>query len=148
MNEEVNGINFGQLNEMIGYLLRRAQVAAYHDYAFSMGSEANGVSPATFAVLTLIKFNPGLNQSNLAVALDIERSGVVIMINKLEEKGLAERRPSPDDKRMHALYLTPKGEEILTNAHVKVMEHTERFAKRLEPQEYATLTKLLRKLYE
>ena len=148
MNEETNSMDFGQLNEMIGYLLRRAQVAAYHDYANGMGSDVNGVSPATFAVLTLIDLNPGLNQSTLAVALDIERSGVVLMINKLEAKGLAERRQSAEDKRMHALYLTPKGKDILTKVHIKVCEHNSRLVKKITSEEYASLKVILRKLYE
>ncbi|MGH3585331.1 MAG: MarR family winged helix-turn-helix transcriptional regulator, partial [Pseudonocardia sp.] len=48
----------------------------------------------------------------LAGQLQCDPSNVTLLADRLEEKGLAERRPHPDDGRVRTLVLTPEGVEV------------------------------------
>ena len=53
-------IDLGRLPQIVGYMLRRAQLAAFHD--FMRGYAEADIRPAQYAVLTVIERNPGLRQ--------------------------------------------------------------------------------------
>jgi DNA-binding MarR family transcriptional regulator len=57
----------------------------------------------------------GRSQQALSVALGIHRSAVVALVDDLEQRGLAERRRDPADRRAYTLYLTPAGRELLAD---------------------------------
>jgi DNA-binding MarR family transcriptional regulator len=107
-------VDIGPLDNAVGYLLRRAQLAIFDDFIRTFADL--GLRPATFSVLVLIDRNPGLNQSEISAALGIQRTNFVAMIDGLETRGLARREPSPADRRSHALTLTPAGRELLAEA--------------------------------
>lgn len=67
------------------------------------------IRPSQFAVMALIRMNPGLGQSAICDALNIQKSNFVPLLNKLEERGLTERRRLQGDRRYSALYLTIEG---------------------------------------
>ncbi|WLR95214.1 MarR family winged helix-turn-helix transcriptional regulator [Shinella zoogloeoides] len=72
--------------------------------------------PIEFGALALIAENPGRKQSQIAAALGIQRANFVALMNDLENRCLTERRSVPNDRRSHALYLTPTGESLLAEA--------------------------------
>jgi len=87
MGERGKSIDLGPLPELIGYVLRRAQLAVFQDF---FGAFAPfDVRPAQFSVLTIIERNPGLTQSQVAEALGIKRTNFVGMLDELEKRGLA-----------------------------------------------------------
>ncbi len=55
----------------------------------------------------------GGSQDALAQMLMLNKSTVARSLATLEEKGLVERRPSPDDKRVLLVYPTEKMKELL-----------------------------------
>ncbi len=134
------------LDDIIGYRLRRAQVLVYQDYVRTVGSM--DIRPAQFAALTIIGANPGLSQTTLATTMGIDRSGAVILIDALEEKGLAARVPSPVDRRTYAIMLSDKGQTTLTRLKQLVMEHDNRITSGLSPDERTQLNSLLLRLYQ
>ena len=101
MNER-RTIDLGPLPELIGYVLRRAQLAVFQDFFAAFAPF--DIRPAQFSVLTIIERNPGLTQTQVAEALGIKRTNFVGMLDELEKRGLAERRQARD-KRSYALYL-------------------------------------------
>lgn len=109
-------IDIAPLDNAVGYLLRRAQLAIFDDFLRTFADL--DLRPAAFSVLVLIDRNPGLNQSEISAALGIQRTNFVAMIDRLEAKGLARREPSPVDRRSHALALTPAGRRLLAEALV------------------------------
>ena len=76
----------------------------------------------------------------------IDASSMVAVIDELEELGLAERRPHPDDRRKRAVYLTPKGRRTLERARAAAIETAQEVFAPLDERELETLRKLLRKL--
>ena len=139
--EDRPALNLGDLPGLLGYQLRRAQLAMFQDFAAAMG--ALDISPGQFGVLMIINANPGLNQSRLAGAMGIDRSTMVAVLDSLEGRGLLARKPSPTDRRSHALELTRKGTGLLREMRPVIDAHEDRIAHRLSGSERATLIALL-----
>ncbi|GGF39291.1 transcriptional regulator [Aliidongia dinghuensis] len=140
--EESSGIPApGVLDGLLGYRLRRAQVAVFADFAQTMA--AYELTPGQFGTLALIAANPGLSQTALGTALGIDRSSVVPLIDKLERRGLVERAPHPRDRRSHALRLTGAGTALFEDAREAVARHEAHIFAPLAPAERETLARLL-----
>lgn len=134
----------GVLDGLLGYHLRRAQVAVFQDFAATM--HGMDITPGQFGVLALIQANPGLTQSALGEAMGVDRSTVVAVIDRLESRDLVRRAPSPTDRRSYALVLGEEGASRFTAALRRVRNHERRIARRLTAAERATLIDLLRRV--
>ena len=142
--ERVEGLNYGDLDEHLGYVLRRAQLGGFQ--AFHEATEGADITPARYTAMVIVGANPGLTQTRLGQALGTARSGAMMVADWMEARGLAERRSNPDDARAWGLHLTPKGEAELARLRERVRANDARFAARLEPAERETLKRLLAKL--
>lgn len=98
----------------VAHQLRRAHGQFTHRFLLYF-SKVN-LRPTEFSVLALIAENPGRKQSEIASALGIQRANFVVLMNELESRRLTERRSAPNDRRSHALHLTPSGERLLAEA--------------------------------
>ena len=130
------------LDGSLGYSLRRAQLSTYREYDSFMARF--DIRPSQFAVLTLIRSNPGSSQSAISTALGIQKANFVAVIARLKSRGLTERRKLRGDGRSSALYLTRSGElfcEKLQAAHAKMEAH---LASRLGVRRSRQFLKLLR----
>ncbi|MDP2331416.1 MAG: MarR family transcriptional regulator [Reyranella sp.] len=108
-------IDFGPLEDSVGYLLRRAQIVVFQRFFELFAREA--LRPAQYSVLTVIEHNPGLSQTQLADALSIKKTNLVAMIDELEARSLARRMPTANDRRSRSLFLTPKGNALMSRLH-------------------------------
>ena len=102
--------------------------------------------PPHFGVLTLIDAEPGSTQQDLVDRSMIDPSSMVGLIDELEERGLAERRRHPTDRRKHAVYLTAAGRERLAEARQAAMRMAQEVLAPLDDAEREELRGLLRKL--
>ncbi|MDH3232246.1 MAG: MarR family transcriptional regulator [Alphaproteobacteria bacterium] len=134
-------IEFGALGSLLGYHLRRAQVATYQNFARVL--DGWNISPGQIGVLALVQANSGINQTRIGNALGIDRSTLVAVIDRLEERDLIARTPSPTDRRSHALVLTKAGERYLAELLPHVHDHERQIASKLSDDERATLISLL-----
>lgn len=136
----------GPLAEMVGYTLRRAQLAVFERVIKEFA--VLDLRPAQFSTLVLLKHRPGLKQSEVAAALGIQRANFVALFDLLEQRGLAERRPYARDRRSYALHLTPEGERLAARAQEIECAHERQLEQILGPDGRATLLLLLRQLVE
>ena len=134
--------DLGVLPGLIGYQLRLAQRAIFADFADAVGE--NGISPGLFGILVVIGENPGLTQQALANAAHLDRSTVVTVIDKLEDRGLVERRAA--DRRSNGLFLSDKGAALLRGLKRKVAQHERRVVRNLSARERARLVALLQRI--
>lgn len=134
---------YGRLDDLLGYHLRRAQVLSFQNFAEVLGDK---ISPGQIGVLCLVRANPGINQTRVGNALGIDRSTLVAVIDRLEDRGLIERTPSPKDRRSHALMLTRGGEAYLDDTLPRLAEHERQIADRLSADERRTLIDLLQRV--
>lgn len=135
------GLDYEALADLLGYHLRRAQVAAYQNFAEVLNG--SNVSPGQVGVLILVRANPGVNQTRVGNGLGIDRSTLVAVIDRLEERGLVARTPSPRDRRSHALMLTQAGEDYLADLLPRVRDHERQIATRLTDGDRKQLIELL-----
>ena len=140
-----DSLSYGVLPGLVGYHLRRAQVGLFRRFAHEV-TAAEGVTPGVFGLMQVIGANPGLSQSRLADAMEVDRSAVVRVLDQMERRGLIERAAAEDDRRRYCLRLTGAGEAALRRMESAVAEHEERFLAPLSPRERATLVSLLMRL--
>jgi len=140
----VNGIDYLDLEEHLGYALRRAQVAAFD--AFHRATAGAGITPPRFTALVILQANPGISQSTLGEVLGTARSGAMLLTDWLEARGLAGRRHRPDDARVWGLYLTGKGQKLIERLRRRVRTYDRRFAARIDARERRELLRLLARL--
>jgi DNA-binding MarR family transcriptional regulator len=72
---------------------------------------------------------------------------VVSVIDKLEQRGLVERRAAVPDRRAHALVLTSSGTKLLRKLKGLVAEHEKRLCMNLSVDERAVLVGLLQRIF-
>ncbi len=125
----VPGLDYGVLDELLGYALRRAQIALYVD--FYRATEGLDVSPPRFAALVLVGRNPGMRQGLLAQAMGLHRSGALRLTDWLTARGWVERQDDAEDARSWGLFLTAAGKRKLAEIERRVRAHDERLMRGL-----------------
>lgn len=138
-------INMGILPQLLGYNLRCAQVSIFQHYSAALGD--HGISAPQFGTLLLIEANPGISQSSVAEALRFDRSTLVQIIDRLESRDLVVREVSAQDRRSHALRLTPEGAELLTELKQLALSHEDEAARKLSDEEREQLINLLERVH-
>ena len=144
---EQKSLDRGLLPSLLGYVLRRTQSAVFDDFAATFAGAGEALTPGEFGLLVLVDRNTGLSQMTLARALGIDRSTLVPILDRLQERGLLMRHRSPTDGRTHALALTPNGEKALARFSRLVKSHEKRIAAQLSAAEMRTLIELLEKVH-
>jgi DNA-binding MarR family transcriptional regulator len=139
----VQGIDYDVLDDLLGYSLRRAQVAMF--LAFHQATRGEDITPPRFTALVVIGANPGMTQSVLGEVLGIARSGAKMLVDWMESRGLVERRDA-DDARAWGLHLTAAGERHLRALKRRVADRDRARAGKLTPNERRELLRLLSKL--
>jgi DNA-binding MarR family transcriptional regulator len=134
----------GPLSNIVGYALRRAQLAVFDEAIRALGKL--DLRPAQYSVLALIGHQPGLKQSEVAAALGIQRANFVVLLDRLERRGLARRSAAANDRRSYALHLTEEGKRVLHRANALVAAIEARLDARLGPGGRAQLLDLLQRL--
>jgi len=86
-------------------------------------------------VLNYIHKNHSVTSSKLAEILNIKKSAVTALINRLEEKALIERKRQHDDRRVVHLSLSSKGQRLSEVCNQKVNEIVEDLITRFNDEE-------------
>jgi DNA-binding MarR family transcriptional regulator len=139
-------VDLGPLPGLTGYALRRAQIVVLQD--FSRALAEYDIRPAQFSVLAVIRHNPGLRQTQLSFALGIKTTNFVPLLDELERRGLAARRPIAGDRRARGLFLTPSGQDLLARLEKLAAAHEARVTTRIGAAGKAQLLDLLHRLTE
>ncbi len=134
----------GELGQFPGYLMARLGEASRR--RFHKALEPEGLHPRHFGVLTVLAAHPGISQQQLHEKTAIDPSSMVAVIDELEERGLAERRRHPADRRARQVFLTEQGEQTLKRIRTLVSGLQREFFGALTAEERKTLHALLRKL--
>ena len=77
------------LRSFVGYNLKRAYLTVHGDFIASLAGL--DLRPTQFSALSLIVDNPDISQTELARALSIERSNMVLVVDDLEDRELINR---------------------------------------------------------
>ena len=119
------------LDDQVGYVLRRAQLAVFRDFVQRM--VPLGLRPSSYAILTLLDARPGLTQIQVCQMLDIKRPNLVRLIDELERRDLVVRGRDATDRRSYSLQISPEGRRILKQAQPIYEEHEHWIEQQLRP---------------
>jgi DNA-binding MarR family transcriptional regulator len=120
-----------------------AQLGAHAAARFAERIKALDLTPAQAGLLRLIAWQPGQSQQEIARTLGTPPSRLVLLVDRLEERGLIERRRNPDDRRHHALYLTGAGTGFMNRLADVGAAHEDDICAGLDAGERAQLGELL-----
>lgn len=107
-------VDDGGLRLFAGYHMKRAYNVLRSDLTRQL--EPLGLRITTFSTLMLIVENPGIRQSDVALALEIERPNMVVILDDLERQGWISRERVETDRRAYALISTPAGRRVCEHA--------------------------------
>ena len=105
------------------------------------------LSPIQCHVLHLIEPGRPLPMSRLAETLSCDASNVTGLVVRLESRGLVRRQPSPEDRRVKALQLTPRGARMRAQL-LRRMARRSLPLSRLSRDKRRTLVKILEALVD
>ena len=105
------------------------------------------LSPIQCHVLHLIEPGRPLPMSRLAETLSCDASNVTGLVDRLESRGLVRRQPSPEDRRVKALQLTPRGARMRAQL-LRRMARRSLPLSRLSRDKRRTLVKILEALVD
>ena len=129
-----------------GYLFRRMQQIAVA--IFMEECRAFDLTPVQYAALVAIQTHPGIDATRLSAVIAFDRSTLGSVIERIEAKGLVERKASPDDKRIKLLHLTRPGAALLREIVPAVDRAQARMLEPLKPADRKTLMALLSELVD
>jgi DNA-binding MarR family transcriptional regulator len=129
-----------------GYLFRRMQQIAVA--IFVEECKAFDLTPVQYASLIAIRTHPGIDATRLSAVIAFDRSTLGNVIERLQTKGLIERKPAREDRRVRLLYLTRQGTALLRDIMPSVEKAQARMLQPLKPADRKTLLALLTQLVD
>ena len=99
--------------------LERDMLMVLHDVArlmrtrFDRWARTYGMTRAQGVILVRLQLQPGMTQNEMANICEVEPITVGRLVDRLEARGLIERRLDPADRRIRRLHLLPAAGPIL-----------------------------------
>ncbi|AXE38384.1 putative HTH-type transcriptional regulator [Acidipropionibacterium virtanenii] len=121
----------------VAFLL--AQLGADSSAAFEAAVAPLGITASDAGLLRLIGGNPGIGQKAASRQLGVVPSRIVTVLDRLERLGAVERRRSTTDRRSHQLFLTSRGEELLSELRPIAEAHEKQFTQGLDDADATSL---------
>jgi DNA-binding MarR family transcriptional regulator len=141
-----NPIDGDHAPQSLAFLL--SQVGIHASRRFAERITAVDLNPPLFRVLNLVAAAEGRSQQAIAAAIEIPPSRMVALVDELEQRGLVERRPDPEDRRVRALFLTAKGKRCLARGRKIAADHEEELTAGMTAVDRKRLLALLQKIVD
>lgn len=132
------------ISTSVGFLLAKAYQRACALYKEEF--EGYDITPPQFGLLRFLWEEDGITQVELSNRSQIDRTTIGGLIDRLEQSGLLQRRPHPDDRRAHLICLTEAGRKLEQELMPLGDEVQRRILATLTPDEVQALLSILQKL--
>src|SRR5947199_4936684 len=76
-------------------------------------ARTRGMTRAQWVILARLERQPGITQNEMAAIVEVEPITIARLVDRLEARGLVERRADPKDRRVWRLQLTPAAAPVL-----------------------------------
>jgi DNA-binding MarR family transcriptional regulator len=133
-----------ELYAMPGHLIRRAHQVSHA--LFGEECAAFDLTSVQYAALTAIGETPGIDATRLSSVIAFDRSTIGDVLERIEAKGWIVRTPSPSDRRVKLLDLSPAGRDLLARVGPSVRRVQERLLAPFDVQERDKVLHLLARL--
>lgn len=127
-----------------GHIFRRMQQIAVA--VFMEECAEFDLTPVQYAALVAIRDFPGIDATRVSALVAFDRSTIGSVLERIEAKGLIERRAGDHDRRVKVLHITGRGRTLLEAIMPAVDRAQERMLAPLAPHERDALMGLLQKL--
>ncbi|WP_296935732.1 MarR family transcriptional regulator [uncultured Marinobacter sp.] len=108
-----------------------------------------GVTQARWSTMVYLeKGGEGLTQRELASLMAIENPTLVRLLDSLEQQGLIERRPCPNDRRARRLHLTSAGRAFMDDLSERAEVLREEMLEGISDKEIECTVKVFNKILE
>jgi DNA-binding MarR family transcriptional regulator len=104
----------------MAHSLDRDLLIVLHDVARTLRTRfdqkaraTHSMTRAQWVILSRLERQPGMSQNEMAAICEVEPITVARLVDRLEARGLVERRSDPSDRRIRRLHLLPAAEPIL-----------------------------------
>ena len=98
------------ISKSVGFLLAKAYQRACALYKEEF--EDYDITPPQFGLLRFLWEEDGITQVELSSRSQIDRTTIGGLIDRLEQSGLLQRLPHPDDRRAYLICLTEAGKNL------------------------------------
>jgi len=105
-----------------------------------------GLTASQWKVIMALKFFNGISQKELAGKIYVDGSTLVPVIDKMENGGLVERKPDPNDRRNNLIFLTKKSESAIDSIIEILLQLRKEFYKDISQKEQNKVQTILRKI--
>ena len=112
----------------------------------NLSAAGSGLSPPQINVLEVIGNNYTLKMKELALKLGVTTGSLSVMIDRLEKKGLVNRKPSEDDRRSTMVYLTGTGRTAFLSRYMQQLEFINKNLKKLDEFDRKLISTSIKKL--
>lgn len=136
-------IDFGEMGQSLGLLLRLAQVKVFDKFYEELAH--HDLKPGEFTMLCLIGLNPDTRQGVLARRLRIKPAHMTKLVSRAVKKGLVERIVPDEDRRSVFLRLTDRGDRFVEDKKPEFLNFIARESTDFDQTEFASLIGLLQK---
>lgn len=141
--QSTGALDFATLDTLFGFRLRLAQIKLFQHFRESLAGF--DITPGQAGVLILTRDNPGISQSRLARAMQVERATLGQTLEGLVKRSLVARERNKGDRRAYALRLSPEGEDFVAALLPAIRAHEAEVARNLTAEELEQLRCLLSK---
>jgi len=104
------------------------------------------ITPSSLRALRTLSHHGTMHLSHLSDRLHIAPRSTTEVVDALESRDLARRRPDPDDRRATLVEVTEHGASVLGEIRDARGSETERIFSQLPPADQADLARILRTL--
>ncbi len=98
-------------------------------------------------VLSALEADGALSMSSLAEAMDVSDASATGIVDRMEKRGLVERRHSTGDRRQVMVYPTPAGEQVFRDMAAQRRDVLSRVLAELSDEEMASLHVAMRAIH-
>ncbi|MFM2418357.1 MAG: hypothetical protein RL385_3080 [Pseudomonadota bacterium] len=140
----VPGIEYGVLDSLLGYALRRAQQKLFDDFSRKLAPW--NITPQRYSALVVIAENPDIKLSQLARVLNVSRSGTLSLVDALVDLTFVARRVSHAGNSSHTLRPTSAGKRALREMTIVVKEHDRHIVSMLTDSQRRALMGMLKRI--
>jgi DNA-binding MarR family transcriptional regulator len=106
------------------------------------------VSMWGYAVLTALDDTPVRTQAALAEAIGADKSRIIGTLDELQQAGLIDRTPDPNDRRVRLLSITLKGRRVRSAVRKGIRAAEDRLLATLPAADRETFLRAVRELYD
>ena len=110
--------------------------------------KSSGLTSGQPKVLDYLRDHNGANQKEIAAACHIEPGSLTSVLNRMEEKGLIERRMLDGNRRTFYIFMTEKGTQLKDIVEKNFVSIEKKAFRNISSEEQAAFMETFSKIYE